>query len=402
MFLVFVTLLLCVLSGGLGNQISLDLCQRNITEVRKNANVLESVTSSTIAIALCNNNITKVDSGAFQTYEALEMLNFNANPELQFPSDGSQFLSSQSLMRLDCVECGIIKIYKDTLKGMSNLRQIYLSENMIEMIEDEAFRANRALQEVDLRGNKLTRVPGGIFLGLQSLHRVDLDSNSLLAPHQDQPFLTNDYLKVLSCNECGFEVIYERTFAGLPRLEELYLRQNNIREVQNTALISNEYLNTLMLQDNNIESLSLKLTKIPILSLGGNCIKFDCSRPDRAYLMRMSGVQCIDETPIRVTETYVFNRDPTLLEEIPPNEPKLVHSQQNSAVTKTTTETEIVIGISDWYITSYLTIIYLACSGVLIFLLCVLWKMEKYDSDPGVNFYAEGVLNPSPIYKPIQ
>lgn len=389
---------------------SIDLCRQNITEVGKDAAVLGNVTSSTTVIGLCDNNITKVDSKAFQEYDALQMLNFNGNRELRFPSDGSPFLISHSLMRLDCERCGISEIYKGSLEGMPNLKQINLRQSMIETLDDNAFQTNRALQEVDLSQNKLTRIPGGIFIGLQSLHSADFSSNSMLAPHEDEPFVISDSLKVLKCDECDFSVVYERTFSEVPQLEQLYLRNNSISEIGESALVSHKNLDTLMLQNNMLRRINLKLLTKPKLGLGGNAIKLDCVGTDRNFLEQLDGVECMVTTTRRfpedepetatnlITDTHAYTNSPSPLEI---DEPKIVDSREKPVITEIV-EAEIVIGISDWYITSYLTIIYLASSGVLVFLLCVLWKMEKYDSDPGVNFYAEGVLNPSPIYKPIQ
>ncbi|KAL9701670.1 hypothetical protein quinque_005111 [Culex quinquefasciatus] len=59
------------------------------------------------------------------------------------------------------------------------------------------------------------------------------------------------------------------------------------------------------------------------------------------------------------------------------------------------------MGISDWYISSYLTIIILTQIGALVILVGVWLKMKKYDSDRELDSLAGTVLNPSSIYKPL-
>ncbi|EDS31742.1 conserved hypothetical protein [Culex quinquefasciatus] len=332
-----------------------DLCRKNITDANLE-DELGKLSTDTLVLELCKNQLENLDPDLFRRFDRLDKLVFDGNPDLGFPPDGSPFLVVKSLTELQCVNCGVEKIFNRSLQDLPKIERINLTNNRITDIEKLAFRENSELQLIDLKQNMLERLPNELIEGLRKLEQLDLSFNQKLNVHGDQPFLYSSTLKELKCEGCGFTVIYEQTFAKLPNLRELILRGNVIVSVQSNAFQPMNNLEKLWLQNNQLVSVYAELLDKNQLQL--------CLNNNTDQLL-------FTTTTTQVTTTTTRN---------PPAEP---------------------MGISDWYISSYLTIIILTQIGALVILVGVWLKMKKYDSDPELDSLAGTVLNPSSIYKPL-
>ncbi|XP_062540407.1 reticulon-4 receptor-like [Armigeres subalbatus] len=210
-------------------------CRKNITEISPSLSLLEDIPSDATLIQFCENNITNIDKHSFKKFTELERLNLDKNPHLKFPSDGTTFIQQETLIDFQCFQCGLEKIFNQSLVGMPRLEHLYLTENKIDQIESNAFQQNRNLRVIILRSNLLKRVPREMLLNVNEIQTVDLSHNEKLATEDDQPFLNSDALQVLLCDGCGFEIVHEKTFSGLLNLSHLYLRKNRIAEVHARA-----------------------------------------------------------------------------------------------------------------------------------------------------------------------
>lgn len=73
----------------------------------------------------------------------------------------------------------IKKIFKKDMQRYTSLKLLYLSDNTIVQIEEDAFDSNTNLQVLDLSLNPFSRIPKGIF-HLPSLRKLYLSASELL------------------------------------------------------------------------------------------------------------------------------------------------------------------------------------------------------------------------------
>ncbi|KAL1385387.1 hypothetical protein pipiens_012921 [Culex pipiens pipiens] len=193
-------LLACFLAlGGLvyGDPI-VDLCGENITDANLEEE-LGKLTRDKIVIDLCDNQLKNFHRDLFRRFDRLDQLVFDGNPDLGFPPDGSPFLVVKSLIELQCVKCGVEKIFNRSLQGLLKLEWIILVNNRITDIERLAFQETSELQLIDLKHNMLERLPNELVEGLRKLKHLDLSFNQKLNVDGDQPFLFSSTLKELNC-----------------------------------------------------------------------------------------------------------------------------------------------------------------------------------------------------------
>lgn len=421
-----VVLIGCVSCGELSDDGSgLNLCRQNLTDISPSTELIRKAPSTVEHITLCENNITTVNPSSFQKLDGLEKLILDNNEYLNFPSNGSQFIYQGSLTDFLCFRCGVDKIYNKSLAGMPRLEQINLTENKITHIEGGAFQGNGNLKVIELRRNLLQRVPREMVETLEHILKVDLSFNNELAPEGDQPFLISDALEELWCIQCGFETVDKRTFSVLVNLKVLYLENNKITQVharafdQITLRRSDSGTNLLVsLENNNLKRIVSEVKAGLQLCLHNNTIELECflrDIPDKdSFVCRNSThpeVECIPPTTttLATTLTTESSRTPTIsatiFSTIPINTDPRQAANNPATSPASTTPTPVkppeeVYGISDAYISGYLTLLYVAQIIGLAMLSVVWFRLKKSDSE--VDRYAETIVNPNPNYRAIQ
>lgn len=205
-----------------------DLSYQNLTALNFTSNEAGTLSPDTLYLNLQGNDLRSIPNNISHYLPQLEKAILTDNPQLSFPSDGSPFLRSPTLIELLCERCGIRTISTRSLRHLPRLEYLRLSFNQIQRVAPHAFRRNRYLQNLDLSSNRLTTVPTKMLSGLFHVKDLDLSNNRELAPRNDAPFLASDVLEVLKCNDCGFTETFEDTFSELTNLKELHLKGNRI------------------------------------------------------------------------------------------------------------------------------------------------------------------------------
>ncbi|KAL1399162.1 hypothetical protein pipiens_008416 [Culex pipiens pipiens] len=139
-------LLACFLAlGGLGNELPMvDLCRKNITDGNLEEELGKLSTDKNV-LDLCDNQLKNIDPDLFKRFDRLEELVFDDNPDLVFPPDGSPFLVVKSLTKLQCVKCGVERIFNRSLQDLPKIERINLTNNRITDIERLAFRETKPI-----------------------------------------------------------------------------------------------------------------------------------------------------------------------------------------------------------------------------------------------------------------
>ena len=120
-------------------------------------------------------------------------------------------------------------LYKETFKGLRNLRSLKIPAMAIEQIEDNAFEDLAKLKELDGSGNKLISFPPTLFKPLKNLAELDLSECQL----RNFPNLT-----------------------GLPKnVFRIYLRRNNIENISGIEYMGIKFIFRFILAHNHIREL---------------------------------------------------------------------------------------------------------------------------------------------------
>ncbi|XP_051551393.1 extracellular matrix protein 2-like isoform X2 [Myxocyprinus asiaticus] len=176
------------------------------------------------SLGLQGNEIKTIPAGAFNGIPNLEWIDFGKN---KISSSG---------------------IDPQAFKGLKFLSRLYMDGNLLEQIPSEL---PSTLQELKINENNLKEIEENSFEGLGSLVTLEMEGNLLsegnVNPQAFKPLKELTYLR-LSRN-------YFRTIPqGLPAsLQELYLENNLIEEISETAFNYTTNINVVVLRHNKID-----------------------------------------------------------------------------------------------------------------------------------------------------
>ncbi|GLV31296.1 kekkon 2 [Carabus blaptoides fortunei] len=117
-----------------------------------------------------------------------------------------------------------------------NLQRIYLSRCRITGVDDRAFKGLTNLVELDLSENLLTSVPTETFADYPSLMRLILNNNHISVLHR-AAFNHLTYLTTLELSACEIELIEDEAFVGLDNLEWLKLDGNRLNTIRGQHIL---------------------------------------------------------------------------------------------------------------------------------------------------------------------
>ncbi|XP_053696149.1 uncharacterized protein LOC128743574 [Sabethes cyaneus] len=151
---------------------------------------------------------------------------------LNFSGNGLTILQSERLKRMDLI----------------NLQKIYMARNQLIKIHDRAFKGLTNLVELDLSENMLSVVPTETFADYPALMRLSLSGNPIRALRTNA-FKHLSFLTTLELSNCQIELVEDEAFIGMDNLEWLRLDGNRITNIQGNHVLP-ESLHGINLQAN--------------------------------------------------------------------------------------------------------------------------------------------------------
>ena len=160
-----------------------------------------------------------------------------------------------------------------SLLWLSSLYLLYLQNNQIESISDNAFSGLNNIQYLEINNNHLTTIPINAFAGLWKLFYLALNDNQITAI-PNLGFGLNSDINSIDLQNNQIESISDNTFDGLSNLRALHLSNNQLTTISRYSLGELNNLQRLTLDNNLINSISdnafVGIPKLYSLTLNNN------------------------------------------------------------------------------------------------------------------------------------
>ena len=157
---------------------------------------------------------------------------------------------------------------------LTQCKALYLGNNLISVVEADAFNGLRSLTDLHLHTNRLERLYTNMFNKLVKCETMDIQMNQI-SEIEPGSFNGLSALKILSVSKNRLTVLTSGMLLGLgSSLEELFLTYNAIDSIEDGTFASLNKLRTLMLYGNDLEQLSpgtlTGLASLETLNIEGN------------------------------------------------------------------------------------------------------------------------------------
>ncbi|XP_058835596.1 leucine-rich repeat-containing G-protein coupled receptor 5-like [Topomyia yanbarensis] len=203
---------------------------------------------------LRSNHIKVIPAEAF-THNRLQFL-IVANNQIETFNEQHKLDSMQHLLQLDASENQGFQLNKLSI-ALSNFEYIVCSECKISIVQEQWFAQITRLRKVILENNDIRVIPRNCFSGNNRLTYLNLNYNPL------QRFgFANERIETLSCIGCNLTHLDDDSFKHLPGLRVLELQNNSIKSVDPQTYMSNSWLHSLYLDNNELTSFPIEILKL--------------------------------------------------------------------------------------------------------------------------------------------
>ncbi|XP_051172985.1 leucine-rich repeat-containing G-protein coupled receptor 4-like [Leptopilina boulardi] len=180
------------------------------------------------------------------------------------------FENHSELKYLSLANCEIISLSHNTF--LSNLKLVYLdlSGNQIQQLSERTFLKTPALESLNLNDNQLWKIPN--LHSLINLKKLYVKNNQITNLDQDS-FSSLENLQILSLSKNNIHSIDDSAFDNLLNLKVLDLSDNKINYFDYRPAINLEYLILTNNLISSMENIKLGNTTLKYLVLKNNPIK---------------------------------------------------------------------------------------------------------------------------------
>jgi Leucine-rich repeat (LRR) protein len=229
--------------------------QNKLIKNISNSNLRHLLSMNLKDLSISDCKIKSINKGTFNSMLQLKNLSLSRN-EIESIEENS-FLTEpfeSNILQLYLSENKLTKIQQGAFNGLFKLEILHLDKNNIDEIEINSFENLNTLKELKIESNKIKIIKNGILLGKTNLEILNLYQNSI-GNIESIPFNTLRSLKMLHLFSNKIKEIKFGHFIHLQKLEELRLDKNEIGSFNANTFIGLDSLNTLYLSGNKIKTL---------------------------------------------------------------------------------------------------------------------------------------------------
>ncbi|CAH1991556.1 unnamed protein product [Acanthoscelides obtectus] len=320
--------------------------------------LLENITiSNEITLKIQNSTLKNISSNIFQNIRHIRYL-YLEDLVFTFPKNHTVFQFLDKLEHLAIINTNFI-MTKHTFKGLRNLKELYLLNNDIDVIEPGAFESLTSLQYLEITQNKLedlTDIPACELKELKTLNlsrnhlfalkrknfvcKSELNGMALKLNDQHLNIDKKDYISIVdtslgltsldisfnkikvlgeALNYLKFVTLFNAQsnklkrisnadFKALRDLEQTYLGSNLLEVIESRVFEGKENLEIIDISNNKLQWISLK--NIPLLrdlNLSRNFFKIsvlqNITRPSSLVTLNLS-MNKLDEVPVHIFQNF--------------------------------------------------------------------------------------------------
>ncbi|KAE8573754.1 toll-like receptor 7 [Halyomorpha halys] len=173
---------------------------------------------------------------------------------------GSGLSGLRRLQNLFLQNNHITEIGEEAFSGLTSLKVLNMSNNRLESLPEKLFNSSRDIREIHLQNNSLFELTRGVFHRLEQLIILDLSMNQLSSNQvDDTTFIGLIRLIVLNLSHNALTRIDAKTFRDLFFLQILDLRNNSIGFIEDNAFLPLYNLHTLNIAENRLHHITAHL-----------------------------------------------------------------------------------------------------------------------------------------------
>lgn len=207
--------------------------------------------SSLFDVNLSDNQLFLIHPDTFVNNTNLHRLKLSGNPMqltqlLQSPHE--TLLRSTSLTDLDLSSCQLSQILPKTFSQLKNLVFISLSHNYLKTIPNDVFDGLEFLEELDLSYNVISKVDKNAFKMNREIAVLKLRGNPIEALNG----INAQSMEELDLSECKLRILMKESIEGMPELMNLNLSSNNLDVISSDAFVVVQEMKTLDLSYNKL------------------------------------------------------------------------------------------------------------------------------------------------------
>ncbi|XP_043269691.1 uncharacterized protein Gp150 [Venturia canescens] len=187
---------------------------------------------------ISDNKITSFNEHHLRTNARLQILIMNDNPSLNklpvFKVFGNEY-DTYAIYRFECANCGLDTLTEGTFDSMPALMKMNLARNRLARLPTGLLKSMSSLRELDLSDNMINTLEPKMFLGARTLLKLNLAGNPLVSL-QVTPFLQTPGLSRLDVSRCQLRRIWSEARQPLKSLRFLSVRGNELKQITHEEL----------------------------------------------------------------------------------------------------------------------------------------------------------------------